>query len=176
MVRTIHILLLILSLIACPLRCLGMPMLPDADGAERSGCACCRSGHCSPTQNENVATGQAEPAAPNSPQPKASSEQEYPSPGTPAGDRPTVPRDSHLPLSPAEDGCQCSNCLCEGAILTNDDSARAVDVSDDLCVAWLRPVAWMATSDPVWVKSNPPPEPVLHSGRTLRLALESLLL
>lgn len=76
------------------------------------------------------------------------------------------------PAAPGDDGCECGNCLCRGALLTDDDLPRDLASCAFFpapSVAWLSfaPAAGGFTGDLLLPHAS-------LSGRLLRLALESL--
>jgi len=83
-----------------------------------------------------------------------------------------VPRDPHSPIEKPCDSCQC---LCGGAVCWKESAPEIVAT----IVLWAavveidEPVASLLTSTLMGERTNRPPD--AHSGRILRLELESLL-
>lgn len=140
MVRTIHALLLIASLVTCPFRCSGMVGVAYADAEQISACSCCTS-RCEIPPLSASETG-------------------------------PVQQDQ-VPSAPDSD-CQCGNCLCKGAVLTDDDSAHADFFAGFWGVDLLPQTASLAIVDLTTELSEGPTLLASAAGRPLRLILQSL--
>ena len=142
MIRTLHVLLLIASLIACPFRCLGNGQATCTSSELAASCSCCAHAADNASQQE--------------------------SPTSPAGQQ-------QEPYAPSNE-CECGSCLCDGAVLTDDDSIR----EDFFAGLWI--VDFLVDSVPFASKNlkteldESPPLFASIAGRSLRLALLSLQL
>lgn len=91
MVQVAHIAVLIAALLACPVNCWGTLEGEGAPASASPGCSCCH-------------TPVAGPSAPRAPEECAPEECAPEKPGAPQGD-----------------DCRCGNCLCHGAVLSDQD-------------------------------------------------------
>lgn len=138
MFRTVHVLLLIAALVACPYRC-GGAMTCNSVQATHS-CPCCKQRRPAREegQESNSAGKQRVPSAP-------------------------------------ENDCHC-DCLCQGAVLADDEAVQAAPAACELFVVPELPLQHFAAGDGKLAAdpADSPPSCSCSAGRLLRLVIQSL--
>lgn len=137
MFRTVHALLLILALLACPYRCGGAIA---CDNVQSHGCPCCKYRRAAREEGQaaNASGKQRAPSAP-------------------------------------EKDCGC-DCLCQGAVLTDDEAFSAAPAAFELLAVAELPLPFFPAGDgkSAAVPDDSPPNCSSSAGRFLRLVIQSL--
>jgi len=129
MVQVTQVLLLVGSLLACPMNCMGAFKSGDAEALVPSRCSCCHSSAQSTPDSQTPDEG---------------------------------------------DGCECSNCLCHGAVLSVVD---ALPFDYSVGVFWIAPVTTVdAEYSRAFRGGVVSPLAASSAGRSVRILHQSFLI